>query len=50
MSKKEWGAVGAVAGLGAAVVAYHGLTSKRWTELHSVLVVVGAVAAVATNI
>jgi len=50
MKKRQWGLVGAVAGLGAAGIAYHGCSSKRWTDVHTLLVVVGAMAAVVTNI
>lgn len=46
MSKKQWQLLGAAASIGAAVAEYR--RSKRWTTFHTVLVVVGAIASVAS--
>lgn len=40
--------IGAVAAVGAAVVAIHGITSKKWRNAHTLFTVLGAVVAVAT--
>lgn len=44
MSSKDWKAVGAIAALGGAVVAAHGITNKRWQTWHTVFVVAAALA------
>lgn len=49
MSKKDWKAIGAVAAIGGAVVAIHGVTSKKWQTAHTVFVVVALVVALATH-
>jgi hypothetical protein len=46
MSKKDWKAVGAVAAIGGAMVAWHGITSKRWQTWHTVFVIAAALAAI----
>jgi hypothetical protein len=48
VSKKDLKTIGTVAAVGAAVVAIHGITSKRWQTAHTVFTVVGALVAVST--
>jgi hypothetical protein len=48
MSKKDLKVLGVIAAAGGAVVAIHGITSKKWQTAHSVFSVLGAVVALAT--
>ena len=48
MNKKDLKAVGAIAAVGTAIVALHGVTSKRWQTAHTILTVIGAVVALST--
>jgi hypothetical protein len=45
MSKKNLATLGAVATIGGAVVALHGITNKRWKEGHTTFTVLAAVVA-----
>jgi hypothetical protein len=46
VSAKDWRLVGAVAVAVGAVVAIHGVTSRRWRQAHTLAVVLSALAAV----
>ena len=46
MRQKDWAYLKLAGAIALAVVAIHGRTSRRWSELHTVGVVVSAVAAV----
>ncbi len=44
MSAKDLQVVGAVAVIAGAIVTLHGLTSRRWRQAHTVVVVLSALA------
>ena len=46
MSTKNERAIGMLSTIGSAVVAIHGITSKRWKTAHTVFVLAGVAAAV----
>ena len=48
MNKKDLKVLGAIAAVGGAAVAIHGITSKRWQTAHTIFAVVGAAVALAT--
>ena len=48
MKKKDLATLGAVATIGGAIVALHGITSKRWKEAHTVFVVASLVVVMLT--
>jgi hypothetical protein len=41
MNARKWAAVAAV---GTTVVAIHGITSKKWTQVHTIFLVIGLLA------
>lgn len=49
MNKKDLKTIGAIAAVGTAVVALHGITSKRWQTAHTILTVIGAAVAMSTQ-
>ncbi len=46
MKKDDWQLLGAIAGLVGAVIVIHGVTSKQWSDAHTVATIVSAAAAV----
>jgi hypothetical protein len=48
VNKKDLKTIGAIAAVGGAVVAIHGVTTKRWQIAHTVFTVAGALVALAT--
>ena len=50
MSNKDWKTLAIVASVGGLVVGLHGITSKRWTNAHTLFVLLGAIAAVGLSL
>jgi hypothetical protein len=48
MEASDWKALVAIAAVGGGIVALHGVTSKKWTEAHTLFTVLGIIATLAT--
>jgi hypothetical protein len=44
VSRKDWQDLAKLAAAGGAIVALHGITSKKWTEAHTLFAVLGIIA------
>jgi hypothetical protein len=44
MSNGSWGTVGLIAAIAGAVIALHGITSRRWQTFHTIAVIAGMAA------
>jgi hypothetical protein len=48
MESSDWKALAAIATIGGGIVALHGITSKKWTDAHTLFTALGIAAALAT--